>query len=40
MSVYIAERLGAPLITADAKQSAAAAAEGVTLKPITDFAAT
>jgi predicted nucleic acid-binding protein len=39
-SVYIAiaEQVGAPLITADQKQAQAAAAEGVTLKPITDFA--
>lgn len=38
-SVYIAmaERLACPLITVDARQSQAAAAGGVTLKPITDF---
>jgi predicted nucleic acid-binding protein len=39
-SVYIAlaERLGFPLITADAKQAAAAAGVGATLKPTADFA--
>jgi predicted nucleic acid-binding protein len=38
-AVYIAlaERLGYPLITTDARQSAAAQALGVTLKPVTDF---
>jgi len=38
--IAIAHQLRLPLITADAKQSAAASAEGVELKPITDFAAT
>jgi predicted nucleic acid-binding protein len=39
-SVYIAlaESLNCPLITVDQRQSAAAMAAGVTLKPITDFA--
>lgn len=38
-SVYIAlaEQLGYSLITDDGKQAAAATAEGITLKPITDF---
>lgn len=38
-SVYIAmsERLACPLITVDGRQSQAAAAGGVALKPITDF---
>ncbi len=38
-SVYIAlaEKYTYPLITADAKQAAAAQAVGVTIKPITDF---
>lgn len=38
-SIYIAlaEELGHPLVTDDAHQEAAALAEGVTLKPITDF---
>jgi len=38
-SVYIAlaERLKHPLITIDQRQAAAATAEGITLKPITDF---
>lgn len=38
-SVYIvlAHRVGAPLITLDQKQARAAAAEGITLKPLTDF---
>ena len=41
-SVYIAlaEQLGHPLITDDTKQARAALAEGVTLKPITDFTTT
>jgi predicted nucleic acid-binding protein len=39
-SIYIAlaESLNCPLITVDQRQSAAAMAAGVTLKPITDFA--
>ena len=38
-SVYIAlaEKYSYPLITADARQEAAAKAVGVTIKPITDF---
>ena len=38
-SIYIAlaEKYAYPLITADAKQAAAAQTVGVTLKPITDF---
>lgn len=38
-SVYIAlaEKMGHPLITDDGKQAKAADAEGVILKPITDF---
>lgn len=38
-SVYIAlaEKLDYPLITDDGKQANAAASEGITLKPITDF---
>ncbi len=38
-SLYIAlaEQLGYPLITDDSKQAKAATAEGITLKPITDF---
>lgn len=41
-SVYIAlaEQLGYPLITDDARQATAASAEGVTLKAITDFRTT
>jgi predicted nucleic acid-binding protein len=38
--IAIAQRLRLPLITADGKQSAAAVAEGVILKPIIDFVAT
>lgn len=39
-SVYIAlaEKMGVPLITDDERQAEAADAEGVSLKPITDFA--
>jgi predicted nucleic acid-binding protein len=38
-SIYIAlaEGLGYPLVTDDTKQAAAAQAEGITLKPLTDF---
>lgn len=38
-SVYIAlaEELDYPLVTDDTKQEAAARAEGITLKPLTDF---
>jgi predicted nucleic acid-binding protein len=38
-SIYIAlaEQLNYPLVTDDAKQAAAALAEGITLKPLTDF---
>ncbi len=38
-SVYIAlaEKHNLPLITADARQAAAAQQVGVTLKPVTDF---
>jgi predicted nucleic acid-binding protein len=38
-SIYIAltEQLGYPLITDDSKQAKAATAEGITLKPVTDF---
>lgn len=35
--IALAKRLGYPLITIDAPQSRAAKAEGVILKPITDF---
>jgi hypothetical protein len=35
----VLDALGYPLITVDQKQAAAAQAEGVALKPITDFAA-
>ncbi|MEQ8674555.1 MAG: type II toxin-antitoxin system VapC family toxin [Aggregatilineales bacterium] len=40
-SLYIAlaEKLGYPLITVDVKQEKAALAEGITLKPITEFTA-
>lgn len=38
-SIYIAmvERLACPLVTVDARQSQAAAASGLMLKPVTDF---
>ncbi|MCZ7539402.1 MAG: type II toxin-antitoxin system VapC family toxin [Anaerolineae bacterium] len=38
-SMYIAmvERLACPLVTVDARQSQAAAASGLMLKPVTDF---
>jgi predicted nucleic acid-binding protein len=38
-SIYIAlaEQLNYPLVTDDAKQATAARAEGITLKPLTDF---
>jgi predicted nucleic acid-binding protein len=35
--IALAEKLGLPLITVDAKQATAATASGVVLKPITDF---
>lgn len=35
--IALAEHLGYPLITDDSNQAKAATAEGITLKPVTDF---